>query len=97
MALHRPFTGPFKGSLGVSFNGSFRLKVVHRAEGLVDGLGQPGPLPEAWEILGNPRLPLKGSFKGDIDMGIDIDNTDVDINLLVRNSRDPLKGNIGFF
>ena len=24
-------------------------------------------------LIGNPRFPLKGSFKGDRDMGIDID------------------------
>ena len=24
-------------------------------------------------FIGRPRFPLKGSFKGDIDMGIDID------------------------
>ena len=28
---------------------------------------------DAQEILGNPGLPLKGSSKGDIDIGIDID------------------------
>ena len=34
--------------------------------------------------IGNPRFPLKGSFKGDIDIGIDID---VD-GLLLRNSNE---------
>ena len=30
------------------------------------------------EVLGKPRFPLKGSFKGDVDIGID---RDVDIEL----------------
>ena len=37
------------------------------------------------EILGNPRFPLKGSLKGDIDIAIDID-VDIDIDLNDRET-----------
>ena len=41
--------------------------------------------PSTREILGNPRFPLKGSLKGDIDIAINID-VDIDIDLDARGT-----------
>ena len=48
------------GVLETGTPGSFR-RVAHQ-----EGLPDQG-------TLGSPRFPLKGSFKGDVDIGIDID------------------------